>query len=303
MSKLRSRPTRVNVRVTVRISGEQGQDVPAIARRRPDPLAVTLPDLPSVPEVWRGAKYVVRSLLSAGEDNPKLRKSNLAGTPYKTWGLALAPAKESGFQLCSSSTSGCRKSCLYRQGHARLDPTIAACRIAKTIAFKRHREWFERQLVYELSAIGRRADEQGFRVAVRLNLTSDVMWEREFPEVFWLFRDFQFYDYTKHFARAMRFVHGDFPPNYSLTFSRSEDNDAQCLEVLAAGGNVAVVFRDGRFPSRFLGHSVFNGDETDLRFLDPSGVVVALSAKGTGKADESGFVVDASECRFPLRVV
>jgi hypothetical protein len=35
---------------------------------------------------------------------------------------------------------------------------------------------------------------------------------------------------------------------------------------------------------------VFNGDESDLRFLDPRGVVVGLYAKGKAKKDTSGFV-------------
>jgi hypothetical protein len=234
--------------------------------------------------------------------NPKLRKSNTAGTPYRTWGLALAPAKESGYQLCSSATRGCRASCLYYQGHGRLDPTIVACRIAKTVAWKEHKDWFEKRLVYELGVITKRADRQGLRVAVRLNLTSDVMWEREFPELFWLFRDVLHYDYSKHFHRVMRAVNDEFPPNYSLTFSRSEDNEPQCREVLAAGGTAAVVFRSRPFPARFLGYPVIDGDETDLRFLDPPGVVVGLSAKGTAKADASGFVVDVEDGRATGRL-
>jgi hypothetical protein len=35
---------------------------------------------------------------------------------------------------------------------------------------------------------------------------------------------------------------------------------------------------------------VFNGDESDLRFLDPQGVIVGLYAKGKAKKDTSGFV-------------
>jgi hypothetical protein len=229
-----------------------------------------------------------------------LRKSNAAGTPYQTWGLALAPAKESGYQLCSSSTPACRAGCLYRQGHARLDATIAACRLAKAVAWKRHRDWFTAALRHELGVIERRADADGFRVAVRLNLTSDVQWERELPQVFERFHGFQFYDYTKHVPRMRRFLAGGLPPNYHLTFSRSEDNDAACREVLSAGGNVAVVFRGKEFPERHLGFPVLDGDETDLRFMDPGGVVVGLSAKGTAKSDDSGFVVDVEQPRAPL---
>lgn len=268
-----------------------------------DPLVVRLPDLPTVPERWRGANYVLRRLLGAGDTNPKLRKSNAAGTPFKTWGLALAPARESGHQMCASASAACRRACLYHQGHARLDPTIAACRIAKTVAWKTNPSWFKARLTRELCHVRRVSERDDFRVAVRLNLTSDVMWEREWPEVFEEFSSFQLYDYSKHVKRMLRCLGGDFPPNYHLTFSRSEDNESECREVLSAGGNVAVVFRSRPFPDRYLGFPVIDGDVTDLRFLDPPGVVVGLSAKGTAKADASGFVVDIVAKRTPLMLV
>jgi hypothetical protein len=98
-------------------------------------------------------------------------------------------------------------------------------------------------------------------------------------------------DYTKSVKRALEHARGQLPSNYHLTFSRSETNEAQCLEVLAAGGNVAVVFA-GSFPVEYLGFPVINGDAHDLRHLDPRGCVVALSPKGTrAKRDASGFVV------------
>jgi hypothetical protein len=39
-----------------------------------------------------------------------------------------------------------------------------------------------------------------------------------------------------------------------------------------------------------MGRRVINGDESDLRFLDPVGVVVGLKAKGKAKRDTTGFV-------------
>jgi hypothetical protein len=265
-----------------------------VRARKPSPLAVRLPNLPTVPDPWRGATYVLRGLLGSGDDNPKLARSNRAGTGYRTWGLSLAPATESGYQLCASSTPGCRAACLYRQGQGRIDPGIAAARIARAVAFKEHRDWFTASLVSELGRITRRADAEGFRVAVRLNVVSDVMWEREFPALFWLFRDVQFYDYTKHVRRVFRFLGDELPLNYSLTLSLSEDNRADARTVLEGGGNVAVVFRNG-LPKDWFGCPVMDGDETDLRFLDPPGVVVGLRAKGTAKADRSGFVVEPDE--------
>ena len=89
------------------------------------------------------------------------------------------------------------------------------------------------------------------------------------------------------------YLSGRFPSNYSLTFSRSENNEAKCLDVLAKGGNVAVVFRTKELPSTWQGYKVVNGDKNDLRFLDPKGVVIGLYAKGKkARNDTSGFVVD-----------
>jgi hypothetical protein len=53
--------------------------------------------------------------------------------------------------------------------------------------------------------------------------------------------------------------------------------------------NIAVVF--DKLPATFLGRPVINGDETDLRFLDPRRVIVGLKAKGKAKKDYSGFTV------------
>jgi hypothetical protein len=61
--------------------------------------------------------------------------------------------------------------------------------------------------------------------------------------------------------------------------------------VLDRGGNVAVVFRR-HLPAHWHGVPLIDGDDTDLRFLDPEGVVVDLRAKGSAKYDTTGFVVD-----------
>lgn len=43
--------------------------------------------------------------------------------------------------------------------------------------------------------------------------------------------------------------------------------------------------------SKFMGLDVVDGDDTDIRHLDPIGSAVALYAKGKAKSDRSGFVV------------
>jgi hypothetical protein len=52
-----------------------------------------------------------------------------------------------------------------------------------------------------------------------------------------------------------------------------------------------MVFR-GKLPDTYQGKKVINGDENDLRFLDPKGVIVGLVEKGRAKKDASGFVVE-----------
>jgi len=96
----------------------------------------------------------------------------------------------------------------------------------------------------------------------------------------------RFVDYTKIASRL-----DNAPRNLSLTFSRAENNDAECLAALARGHNVAVVFGNG-LPDTWHGYPVINGDLHDLRQLDPKGCVVGLSPKGSrAKGDTSGFVL------------
>jgi len=89
-------------------------------------------------------------------------------------------------------------------------------------------------------------------------------------------------------------------PNYHLTFSMAESNDDDCVDALVEGYNVAVVMALGKSdakPVSWFGYPVVNGDENDLRFLDPDGGhIVALFAKGDAKGDTSGFV------RSPFRI-
>ena len=42
---------------------------------------------------------------------------------------------------------------------------------------------------------------------------------------------------------------------------------------------------------KFMGLDVVDGDDTDIRHLDPMGAAVALYAKGKAKQDQSGFVI------------
>lgn len=240
-----------------------------------------------------GSVVVVRKLLTDGGDNPKLNKSNKDEVAETlTYGLSLAPSMSSGYQVCVNASPGCIKACIFRSGYASVFKSINVRRTAKTRAWFQNREAFKRQLVEEIARAERRAVRAGKRLAIRLNVFSDIPWERTFPSLFTRFSGVQFYDYTKSARRAAAFAVGEaWPTNYHLTFSRSETNEQDCLAVLEAGGSVTVVFESKRQPATWNDYPVVNGDKTDLRFLDPRGVVVGLYAKGRGKQDETGFVV------------
>ena len=167
---------------------------------------------------------------------------------------------------------------------------IQKARIRKTKLFFENRELFMNQLVSDIEKSIRYAVKRDFKPVFRLNGTSDIEWEFipvirdqvEFENIFTAFPDIQFYDYTKNPNRTSI-------DNYHLTFSRSEVNQDLLAVALSNGMNVAVVF--DTLPDSYIGYPVFNGDESDLRFLDPDSSIIGLKAKGKAKKDDSGFVV------------
>lgn len=228
-------------------------------------------------------------LLTPGDSSPKTLKSGKAGKGYLSTIMYLTPEKGSGLgNLCASASAGCTASCLYTAGRGAMGK-VKRARLERTKLWFNDRGSFIILLSAELT---RFVDSlpRNTLAAVRLNGTSDIMWEKELPELFRFFSNVQFYDYTKHFKRMLGFCNGELPSNYHLTFSRSEKNDAECRKIVKAGGNIACVFRN-QLPETHYGVSVFNMDDTDLRFLDPKGVG-GLKAKGKAKKDTTGFVID-----------
>jgi hypothetical protein len=135
---------------------------------------------------------------------------------------------------------------------------------------------------------------------VRLLALPEGMVGTAVPNIMSPFPWIQFYDYTKIANRR------DLPSNYDLTFSYSgvPAFAPYVARARAAGMRIAVVFRDRKtIPSSFLGMTCVDGDDTDIRHLDPQGVVVALYAKGRAKTDTSGFVVDTMLTLAPTRRV
>lgn len=228
------------------------------------------------------------SLLTVG--NPKILKGTAFG--YLTAILHLAPGRLSGFNVCPGASLACLDACLNTAGRGGIikkgetTNTIQKARLRKTLAFFNETETFMAQLAKEIGNIVKLANKHGLTPAIRLNGTSDIRWENEkvggFANLMEMFPNVIFYDYTKLANRR------NLPPNYRLTFSLSESNDVSAEQALTAGMNVAVVFRN--LPPTFMGRPVIDGDVSDLRFLDPMGVIVGLKAKGKAKKDTSGFV-------------
>jgi len=215
--------------------------------------------------------------------NTKLEKGNKLN--WTTKGLSLAPANLSGKQLCPHRSSGCEAACLNTSGMG-VFSNVQEGRINKAKFLIERRADFLAQLEKELANLNKRAGK-GKQVAVRLNVLSDLPWHNLIDMS--KFQNIKFYDYTPNPKRMIEFLRGELPANYHLTFSRKENNQAVVELIANMGGNVAVVF--DKLPQTYLGKQVIDGDSTDLRFLDPRGVIVGLKAKGKGKKDTSGFVV------------
>jgi hypothetical protein len=171
--------------------------------------------------------------------------------------------------------------------------SVQTARMNRTVLFFTDREWFMQQLVRDIESLVRKAARKGLTPLVRLNGTSDIRWESvrmaDGRTIFECFPDVQFYDYTKLSNRK------DIPANYDLTFSWSgvATFDKYAQQARANGMRIAVVFRTkDSIPATFQGMECIGGDDSDVRHLEPQGVVVALYAKGPAKKDTTGFVVD-----------
>jgi hypothetical protein len=215
--------------------------------------------------------------------NTKLEKGSKLN--WNTKGLSLAPANLSGKQLCPHRSAGCEAACLNTAGMG-IFSNVQEARINKAKFLIEKRADFLAALNKELQLLHKKA-LKGEKIAVRLNVLSDLPWHNMIDMS--AFPALNFYDYTPNLARMIQFLNGELPANYHLTFSRKENNQAKVELVAAMGGNVAVVF--DKLPKTYLGKEVIDGDATDLRVLDPKGVIVGLKAKGKGKKDTSGFVV------------
>jgi len=260
------------------------------------------------------------NLLSVGS-NPKIDKSNKVSSKYWSVIMHLRPVNT---KICPyQDIAKCKNACLNTAGLGGVYPSIQKARQRKTDLFLNDRDEFMKQLVHDIHKFIRACDRKEKKPAIRLNGTSDIQWEtiflkevngtyitnkgmkhmgedyldtvnlelhkeKDFKNIFEMFPQIQFYDYTKIPTRKV-----DKIPNYHLTWSYSEANEKYAEMFDQVPNNKAVVFRTKDLPSMFRGLKVIDGDTHDMRFLDKPNSVVGLKAKGKAKKDYSGFVIDA----------
>lgn len=192
-------------------------------------------------------------------------------------GLELLPADISGKKSLCAGAGECKFTCLAFSGVGNVltykriydgklpAPLLAKCK--RTKLFLEDRKFFEDLLNIELQTFRRVADLKKVKLAIRMNVTSDVDWSDFINGN----PDIQFYSYSKIFNRAEQ-------PNHHITYSASEKTSKnQICKLIAKGKNVAMIFK--KVPSEWNGIEVMNGDENDDRYNDKSGVIIGLKYK------------------------
>ena len=235
-----------------------------------------------------------KALLSVSSDAKTVKGETLG---FLTGILYLAPATTTKWNTCPmAKIAQCDKACLNTAGRGAFS-SVQTARVNKTIWFFEERQTFMQQLVVDVKRVIRKAQRKGLVPLIRLNGTSDIRWETigltvdgvAYDNIFDVFPDVSFYDYTKDANRK------GLPSNYDLTFSDSGVAGFQpFVEIaIAKGMRIASVFRkEQEIPETHRGLTVVSGDKSDVRHLDAKGIVVALYAKGKAKLDQSGFVFD-----------
>ena len=240
----------------------------------------------------------------------KIEASNNAGSGYLSYIQYLSPAdgysratNERAPSLCPYATKGCTVGCLGISAGRMRFTSVQQAQVKRTRLYIKDEAGYYAVLADEILRAKRKADREGLQLSVRLNGTSDLIWENKafhvldipFYNIFEAFPDVIFYDYTKiplrHRQRALT------TPNYHLTYSYTGEDVSveRANEYLSIGVGVSVVYTGctvdrllKMFPSV---KTIVDGDLHDMRFLDPAGSVVLLKAKGDAKRDRSGFVV------------
>lgn len=221
-------------------------------------------------------------LLTPENYSPKLAKTE--GSKYLTAILYLAGAADK--RLCPAATAGCRAACLVPNSGRGIMKKTRDARQAKSDFLFNNPIAFKYILSKDIESLERKAKKLGKIPAVRLNGGSDLNWSdiyKEFPNV-------QFWEYVANPALAVQLSRLD---NVHVTFSNKETTSDRTIgTMLKHDINVAIVFntwskKKDKLPDYVGSLPVIDGDEHDLRFLDPKGVIVGLRFKSAKRPEEN----------------
>ena len=233
-------------------------------------------------------------LLSKGETNHKIKK-NMKSEEYYTYSLNFAHSDLSGFNVCPKANklteqennpkkSNCTYCCVGFNGNASRFSSVMESRIKKTLSYFLDKKAFYNQLIIEIEKGIEQSKKQGLKPSFRLNAYSDIRYEKDIIQdagknIFDLFPDVDFYDYTKLINRKV-------PSNYQLTFSHHNSDFIETTKALEDGLNCAIVFE--KLPKYIkingIKYIVLDGDKTDLRLdekINGETVVIGLKFKGS----------------------
>jgi len=226
--------------------------------------------------------YNVNNLLDRFGANTKLKKSSKG--IYNVAGLSLMPS----LKFCPMSLiAQCFKECLKSAGRGKFNNVVKA-RNNKSNFYNNDKDLFIELLIHELKLHVINCKKNNVKPSARLNVLSDIPYEK--TDIFNMFQEIYFYDYTK---RVNRLEACNKIENYKLMFSYSgrEAYLNSVAKALDFSNPIAVVFRN-TFPKYFLGRPVFNGDLSDIDNSTKHGHVIALKAKGSlAKNSFNDFVV------------
>jgi len=229
-------------------------------------------------------------LLSEPTTNYKANKNIDIG--YHTYFLSLAHSNLSGYNVCpmanklidpkNNKLSNCSSVCVVYNGFAAIFKSVMKARIRKTKMFYEQRDQFIKLLIKDIQKGIKSSLNKGFIPTFRLNAYSDIKWEnvnftyenKNYKNIFELFSDITFYDYTKIPNRKT-------PKNYEITYS-FWGNEKHLKNELKNGLNVAIVFE--KLPKTYLNKKVVNGDKTDLRLNESyngKNCIIGLKFKGS----------------------
>ena len=239
--------------------------------------------------------------------NPKTEKSKI-----KTFLLHLAPSKQSGIINVCPNALNCAKLCLHHSGNPLYYSSKIKSRINKTYAYSESPNDFINLLILNIIRNLKKYKD----IAIRLNGTSDILWENieiyidpslsnfifekfnyyissgYYENIFHVFENesfLRFYDYSKmkrDYNKIRKYN------NYHITFSfdgaSNKKNIELCFDAMENYVNIASVInikKSEYIPNEFKSNvfnktfKCFDGDQDDQRFDDPLNHLILLRFK------------------------